>query len=70
MIKDTGPGISLTQQKQVFERFYRGESHNIPGSGLGLSIAQTVATLHNIEIQLLDGDNGSGLCIRMDIIII
>ncbi len=70
MIKDTGPGIPLIEQKQIFERFYRGDNHNIPGSGLGLSIAQTVATLHNIEIQLLDGDNGSGLCIRMDIIII
>ncbi len=65
-IKDTGPGIPLTEQKQVFKRFYRGENHNIPGSGLGLSIAQTVATIHNIEIQLLDGNKESGLWIRMD----
>jgi two-component system sensor histidine kinase QseC len=68
MIKDTGPGIPLKQQKQVFERFYRGDNHNIPGSGLGLSIAQTVAIIHNIEIQLLDGDNGTGLCIRIDMV--
>ena len=68
MIKDTGPGIPLKQQKQVFERFYRGDNHNIPGSGLGLSIAQTVAIIHNIEIQLLDGDNRTGLCIRIDMV--
>jgi two-component system sensor histidine kinase QseC len=68
MIKDTGPGIPLKQQKQVFERFYRGDNHNIQGSGLGLSIAQTVAIIHNIEIQLLDGDNGTGLCIRIDMV--
>jgi two-component system sensor histidine kinase QseC len=69
MIKDTGPGIPLTLQKQVFERFYRGECHNVPGSGLGLSIVQQVAQLHNLEIQLNNISNDGGLCVRVDFVI-
>ncbi len=65
-ISDNGPGIPPSLRKQIFERFYRGENQNIQGSGLGLSIAQKVAQLHNVEIQLDDVANGSGLCVRMD----
>jgi len=53
-------------RKQIFERFYRGENQNIQGSGLGLSISQKMAQLHNAEIQLDDVANGSELCVRMD----
>lgn len=66
-IRDTGPGIASDEQKtRIFERFYRGENQNIQGSGLGLSIVQRVAQLHQVEIQLDDGQNGSGLSVRVD----
>ena len=65
-ISDNGPGIPPSLRKQIFERFYRGENQNIQGSGLGLSIAQKVAKLHNVEIQLDDVVDGNGLCVRMD----
>ncbi|MCK5665404.1 MAG: sensor histidine kinase N-terminal domain-containing protein [Thiotrichaceae bacterium] len=67
-IIDTGPGIPLSLRKQIFKRFYRGDNQNIQGSGLGLSIAQKVAQLHNVKIQLNDGHYASGLCVRMDFI--
>jgi signal transduction histidine kinase len=41
-ISDTGPGIPLADQPQLFQRHYRGQQAqgNIPGTGLGLAIAQ------------------------------
>jgi two-component system sensor histidine kinase QseC len=68
-INDTGPGIPPEQRKHIFERFYRGKNQNIPGSGLGLSIAQKVAQLHQVEIQLNDVPNGRGLCVRVDFLL-
>jgi two-component system sensor histidine kinase QseC len=66
LINDTGPGIPPEQREHIFERFYRGENQNISGSGLGLSIAQKVAQLHQVEIQLNEVPNGRGLSVRMD----
>lgn len=66
-VSDSGFGIPPEQRVRIFERFYRGENQNIPGSGLGLSIAQQVAQLHHVEIQLDDvPGGGSGLCVRVD----
>jgi two-component system, OmpR family, sensor histidine kinase QseC len=65
-IIDTGPGIPLEQRKRIFERFYRGNNHNQSGSGLGLSIAQRVAQLHHLEIQLLNNPiKNNGLCVQI-----
>jgi signal transduction histidine kinase len=48
-VRNTGPGIPLTEQARVFERFYRGStapSDDIEGCGLGLSIATWIAREH------------------------
>lgn len=62
---DNGNGIPVEQMTHVFERFYRGQSQQVPGSGLGLSIAQRVAELHNSLIQLNNIENDTGLCVTM-----
>lgn len=52
-VQDTGVGISATDQSMIFEPFYRGEKArtlNIPGSGLGLSIAKYIVTQHGGRI--------------------
>lgn len=52
-IKDTGIGIPLVDQQQIFEPFYRGSNiDSIPGTGLGLSIVQTLVDLHGGEIAV------------------
>jgi len=54
-VKDTGMGISATDLPHLFERFYRGRqvgSMNIPGSGLGLSIAKEIVDLHGGTIEV------------------
>ncbi len=64
-VKDTGPGIPLTEIKQVFDRFRRvgGDRHNssVAGCGLGLSIAKHIASLHHANIVLRNNDDGPGL---------
>ena len=54
-IKDNGVGIAAEELPLVFNKFYRGEKHrnqNIPGSGLGLSIAKYIAEAHNGSIEM------------------
>jgi len=48
-ITDRGNGIPPQEQSRIFERFYRSPSvkHQIPGSGLGLSIANNIVQAHN-----------------------
>jgi signal transduction histidine kinase len=59
-VADHGPGIPEGDRKHAVERFVRLEaSRTLPGSGLGLSLASAVATLHGGELRL--GDSHPGL---------
>jgi signal transduction histidine kinase len=54
-ISNTGPGIAPEALPHVFERFYRADpahSHEVDGCGLGLSIAEWIATVHGGTIHL------------------
>jgi two-component system, OmpR family, sensor kinase len=51
-IQDNGPGISLDERERVFDPFYRSLAHEQIGSGLGLSIVQTIAHRIGAEIRL------------------
>jgi two-component system, OmpR family, sensor histidine kinase KdpD len=53
-ITDFGKGIPPDEQKRIFERFYRSPSikDQIPGSGLGLSIAQSIVKAHGGELGI------------------
>ena len=54
-VTDHGPGIPATDRKHAMERFVRLDaSRTQPGSGLGLSLAAAVATLHGGELRLGD----------------
>lgn len=58
-VTDRGPGIPEADRKHVVERFVRLEaSRTMPGSGLGLSLASAVATLHGGELRLGDAQPG------------
>ncbi|MBX9710025.1 MAG: HAMP domain-containing protein [Xanthobacteraceae bacterium] len=56
---DHGPGIPAADRARAMERFVRLEaSRTQPGSGLGLSLAAAVATLHGGELRLSDAEPG------------
>ncbi|GLF92956.1 sensor histidine kinase [Streptomyces yaizuensis] len=59
-VADEGAGLSAEDAHQVFDRFYRADpsrSRDRGGSGLGLSIAATIAQGHGGRLEL---DTGSG----------
>jgi signal transduction histidine kinase len=53
-VTDHGKGIPPIEQARVFERFYRSPSvkKQMPGSGLGLSIAHGIARAHNGDLTV------------------
>lgn len=58
-VADHGTGIPEQERAHVVERFVRLEaSRTQPGSGLGLSLASAVATLHGGELRLTDNRPG------------
>ncbi|MGD9839572.1 MAG: sensor histidine kinase [Afipia sp.] len=58
-VTDHGPGIPEADRQRAVERFVRLEaSRTQPGSGLGLSLASAVATLHGGSLRLADSQPG------------
>jgi signal transduction histidine kinase len=58
-VSDAGPGIPEADRSRAVQRFVRLEqSRSLPGSGLGLSLAQAVAHLHGGELKLEDNKPG------------
>jgi signal transduction histidine kinase len=54
-VRDDGPGIRESEQRNVFERFYRpdtDETRRASGTGLGLPIARALTELHGGRIEL------------------
>jgi signal transduction histidine kinase len=59
---DDGPGIPADDRVAVLQRFYRSErTRDTPGSGLGLSIVQAVAHLHEFRLTLGDANLANGV---------
>ncbi|PIG91624.1 two-component system sensor histidine kinase RppB [Gloeocapsopsis sp. IPPAS B-1203] len=54
-VKDTGIGIPLAEQTQIFDRFYRVDgdrSRKTGGTGLGLAIALAIAQKHQAHLSV------------------
>jgi PAS domain S-box-containing protein len=54
-VADSGPGIPPEELDHIFERFYRGSldaAGQIPGSGLGLNIAQAIVRAHGGRVTV------------------
>jgi signal transduction histidine kinase/branched-subunit amino acid transport protein len=63
-VRDTGPGIPLSEQDRVFDRFYGSDRENGESFGLGLAIVrEAVRTLGGVVE--LDSAPGAGTTIRV-----
>ena len=66
-VRDTGYGIAIEDQSQLFERFFRTQSASemaIAGTGLGLSIAKAIVDAHGGAISV-ESAKGSGTTFRV-----
>jgi signal transduction histidine kinase len=66
-VADTGVGIPVAEQPDLFNRFFRGTNaieRAIPGSGLGLAISQVIAEAHGSTIEV-ESDPGTGSTFRL-----
>ncbi|MEM9226184.1 MAG: sensor histidine kinase, partial [Pseudomonadota bacterium] len=67
LIDDNGPGIAAEHRDDAFRPFHRlddARSQNVPGTGLGLTLARDFARAHGGDIRLEDSQLG-GLRVRL-----
>jgi signal transduction histidine kinase len=65
-VSDDGPGIPDTEKTRVTTRFYRGHSSaGTSGIGLGLSVVEAVARLHDGDLTLSDNHPGLTASLRL-----
>ena len=60
-IRDKGPGIPPEQLDQMFEPFTRGASGQPggrPGTGIGLTIARSLALTFDASVRLMNAKGG------------
>ena len=56
-ISDSGKGIDASEIERIFDRFYRGESNEATGTGIGLSLTKEMVDLHGGKINVTSTKN-------------
>ena len=67
---DQGIGISLAEQKKVFEKFYRIYNESIPsvkGTGLGMYWAKEIVKNHGGQISVMSKGKNKGTTFRIEL---
>ncbi len=64
-VSDNGRGVPAAEAKDIFRRFARAKGGaDQPGAGIGLSIAETIARLHRMELIVADNAPGAQFILR------
>ena len=63
-VEDSGPGVDLAQQNQIFEPFF---STKTQGTGLGLSVSYGIIESHRGLLHLVPPSYGSGACFEIQL---
>ena len=64
-VEDSGPGIPEEERERIFERFYRLDTPDVDGCGLGLPIVREIAHHHNATIAVEKGKHLGGALLRV-----
>ena len=65
-VKDSGVGLAGDEPKTIWERHYRGARHrHLPGSGLGLWIAQALVTACKGKLNAVSAGIGLGTTVSL-----
>lgn len=66
-VLDRGPGVPRGCEEKIFEKFYRANdslTNNVPGSGLGLTLARQIARAHDGDVTYQPREGG-GSCFTL-----
>ncbi|WP_295849829.1 ATP-binding protein [uncultured Xylophilus sp.] len=64
-IENGGPPLPSARLARLGERFYRPEGQEEVGSGLGVSIVQRIAALHELDVVFSAGRQGEGVKVQL-----
>lgn len=60
IVSDNGRGVPAAESRDIFRRYVRARNGaDLPGGGLGLAIAETIARLHGMELTVADNAPGA-----------
>ncbi len=71
-VSDTGCGIAVEEQHRIFERGYRVSAtrRTVPGTGLGLHFAHSIARAHGGEIEITSHPGqGSSFLVSLPLVV-
>jgi len=60
-VADRGPGIAPGEEREIFDKFHRGESQGPPGTGLGLALAMAILKVHGGSIRAANRPDGGAI---------
>lgn len=68
-VEDNGVGVAEHERTLIFQRFHRSDTvrAGFRGTGMGLSICQTIVNRHGGSIECLPAESGSGSVFRFDL---
>jgi K+-sensing histidine kinase KdpD len=60
-VRDRGPGFRAADRERVFDKFFRGQTGNVRGAGLGLAICRAIVDAHGGTIVAEDRPGGGAV---------
>ena len=62
--ENDGPEIPASSLKTIFRRFYKGQTNEGNGFGIGLAMSQTILKKHNAEIRAENTNSGTVFIVK------